>query len=48
MNRAFISDFQQFGSLLAGQRTDHLNLALDSIDFAFSGLALGTVGRMNL
>jgi hypothetical protein len=48
MNRTFVRDFQQFGSLLARQRTNQLNLALDPIDSAFSGFTLGTVGGMNL
>ena len=47
MNRAFVGNLQQLGSLFVRQRARKMNVAFDSIEHSFLGFALGAIGGVN-
>ena len=48
MDRTFVGDLQQLGSLLARQRPAKMNIAFDAIEHSFPSFALGAISGMDL
>ncbi len=48
MNRAFVGNLQQLGSLFVRQRARKMNVAFDSIEHSLFGFAFGAIGGVDL
>jgi hypothetical protein len=48
MDRTFVGNLQQLGSLLVRQRPAKLNIAFDTIEHSFLGFAFGAIGGVDL